>query len=158
LTGVGNPGYDAFKNGTLAFAFDKASDESLYFDLQIPHNYKLGSTMRAHIHWAPLDVGVGGVVWCLEYTLQEINGTFGATTTDCARQVGSGVAYAHQKLDVELLSGGATVSAVAACRLFRDADSSEGKGTDDYDADAFGLSFDIHYEIDSFGSRTDDTK
>lgn len=152
-TGAGNPGYDTFKDGTLAFAFDKASDESVYLDIQIPHNYKLGTTMDAHIHWAPLDTNAGGVVWCLEYTIQDVGGTFGSTTTDCARQVGSGTAFKHQIIDIEAITGTTAVSAILEGRLFRDADSSQGKGTDDYDNDAFGLSFDLHYQIDSLGSR-----
>lgn len=157
LTGAGNPGYDTFKNGTLAYAFDKASDEQVYFDIQIPHNYKLGTTMDAHIHWAPLDAGAGSVVWCLEYTIQDIGGTFGASTTDCGIQAGAG-AFKHQLVDVEAIAGTSLVSAVMEGRLFRDADSSEGKGTDDYDNDAFGLSFDLHYQVDSLGSRQETVK
>lgn len=153
------PGYGTFKNGTLAFAFDKTTDEMLYFETQIPHNYKLGTNLDAHIHWAPSDTGVGGVVWCLEYTIQYPNAAFGATTTDCARQIGSGTAYQHQLIDIEVIAGiTGSISAVIIGRVFRDANSSEGKGTDDYDADAFGLSFDIHYQIDSFGSRQETMK
>lgn len=152
------PGYDAFKNGTKAWAFDKASDEMLYFETQIPHNYKLGTTLRAHIHWTPIDTNTGGVVWCLEYTIIDMEGTFGASTTDCARDPGDGVAYKYQIINIEDVAGTSTVSAVLVGRLFRDADSSEGKGTDDYDNDAVGLSFDIHYQIDSFGSRQETVK
>lgn len=153
------PGYDAFKDGTKAWAFDKASDEMLYFEVQVPHNYKLGTNLDAHVHWAPIDTGVGGVVWCLEYTFQYIGAAFGATTTDCGRQVGSGTAYQHQIINVEVVTGtSGSVSALLVGRLFRDADSSEGKGTDDYDNDAVGISFDLHYQIDSFGSRQETVK
>ncbi len=154
------PGYDAFKNGTKAWAFDKTSDEMLYFETQLPHTYKFGTKLHAHIHWAPIDTGTNGVVWCLEYTIQYINGgAYPASSTECVRQVGAGVAYGHQIAEIVEIPGiTGSVSAVLVGRLFRDANSSEAKGTDDYDADAFGLSFDIHYEIDSFGSRQETVK
>jgi len=47
---------------------------------------------------------------------------------------------------------GKTISSMLICRLFRDVSE------DDYNNDAAFLEFDIHYEINSVGSKTETVK
>ena len=66
--------------GVYQLAFDNTTDEELYFTAELPHGWKLGSTIYPHVHWSPEDTNTGNVVWGLEYTISAINGTFGNST------------------------------------------------------------------------------
>lgn len=159
-TGAGTDAdFETFAGGTLKmFAFDDGTDEELFFSLQMSHAYKFGTDLHCHIHWAPSSAGAGTVRWCYDYSFQEIGGTFTAgTTNNCVTATASGVAWQHQIDEFSPdVSGAAldSVSAIMVGRLFRDADASTG-GTDTYAADAFGLSFDCHYQRDTNGSRSE---
>ncbi|MFC1878993.1 hypothetical protein ACFLZW_03685 [Chloroflexota bacterium] len=66
-----------------------------------------------------------------------------------------GTAYKHQIASFAAISGtGKTLSSVLLCRIYRKA----GDGSDNYDADAALLEFDIHYEVDAFGSDSEFVK
>lgn len=170
LGGANDPAYGAFmtdgggSTGVYTYIFDQTNEQEVFFDVQLPHAWKQGSTIYPHVHWAPVADGTAGQVvsWGLEYTWSDIGEVFGATA----------IAYgnAHVPADSVLLENkhyltpigsgiaatGKTLSSVLVCRFFRDA---TGTGaTDSFGDDAHALSVDFHYEIDSFGSDTEYTK
>lgn len=151
-----NPGFDVFQSAVRAYHFDPDADEELFFNVQIPHGYKYGTDLEPHIHWTPTTTNTAAVRWCLEYTLAELDGTFGASTTICVADDGDGTAYKHQIADLGNIDGSAidTLSAVLVCRIYRDADD----GTDLYTGDAAGLDVDFHYQVDTIGSAGEFTK
>jgi len=156
---VGRPGWDAFPAGsaTRAFLFDATSDECGYASFQLPHAYKLGTAISAHVHWAPTNTDTGNVVWQIDYTVANIGGTFGASQQLYIQQAGSGVAYKQQKANFTSIACAACgISSVFIATLCRDADGTN--ATDDYNADAVLVGFDLHIQLDTLGSREQGTK
>ncbi len=151
-----NPGFDVFQGAVRAYHFDPNAEEELFVIVQIPHSYKYGTDLHPHIHWAPTTTNTDPVRWCLEYTLAEVDGTYGAPTTLCENDAADGTAYKHQYFDLGNISGAAidTLSATLVCRVYRDADDA----ADDYTGDAVGLELDFHFEKDAFGSDEELTK
>lgn len=140
-----------------ALTFDSGQHDEVHFEVQMPHDWKEGTAIYPHVHWAPTTADAGNVVWQLDYTWASRNGTFGASTTMAsAATAAGGTAWVHKMTD--LLAGGLnyiagtgqTVSSMLVCRLHRDA----GAGADTLAAGVAFLEFDIHYEKDTLGSRT----
>lgn len=165
------PGFDVFKQnaggtstGVFVYWFDKASEEQAWFACQIPHAWKLGSTIHAHVHWVPKVNGGAGtkVNWGLEYSWQKIGEAFAVTQTLSGNAHtpadASPVAGKHYLTELGTIAGTAidTVSSMLVCRIFRDATGA--LKTDDYDNDAGLLEIDFHLEFDSAGSRTEYAK
>lgn len=76
-TGKGStraPGFAKFlddgsgSQGVWVQWFDDATEEELYFTVQLPHSYKVGSDIQPHIHWVTKHDNTGDVVWGLEYS------------------------------------------------------------------------------------------
>lgn len=152
------PGFAAFPSGenTFTHLFDKTSEEQLFFTLQIPHKWMTGTNLYPHVHWAPTDSDTGSVVWGLDYSWADINGTFGANTTITVTDAGDGTANKHQLAEFSEIDGSGIsgVSSMLVGRLYRDATN----GDDDYNADAALLEFDFHIKIDSRGSSQETIK
>ena len=156
LGGVNDPDFvqvldnGSSSTGVYAYAFDKAAEEEAFFIVQFPHRRKSGSDVRPHMHWMPSGTDTGDVVWGLEYTWANINGTFGNTTITTVTQTASGTANAHQMALFDAITGtGKTSSSMMLCRLFRDATNA----ADTYDEDAIGIEMDFHIEIDKLGDE-----
>lgn len=161
ITGAaGDPGLGAFIGATKAFAFDAASDESVYFDFQLSHKYKMGTSIHPHIHWAVPSTDEATVSWCIECVWADINATYaGSTTKLCVDAATIQVANRHTYTDIgDFAVASAAVSMVGLCRFWRDANAGEAAMTDTYDDDAFALSLDFHYQIDTLGSRQEIVK
>jgi hypothetical protein len=143
------PGFETFLGTTKTYLFDKTGDEEVHFNIQLPHSYEEGTDIIPHVHWTPVDTDTGDVVWALEYTWQNEDGTFPATTTITTADDADGTAYKHQQADFAAITGtGKTISSMLVCRLYRDVSA------DDYDNDAAFLEFDLHFRKDSRGSGT----
>ncbi|RUM43007.1 MAG: hypothetical protein DSY80_06260 [Desulfocapsa sp.] len=149
--------------GVFGLHFDSSTEEEVYFEVQMPHEWKLGSTLKPHIHWMPSANGSAGqkVSWGMEYSFQKIGETFANTTIiygDTTIPDETLVADRHYLTELGEIdaSGIDSVSAMFTCRIFRDATGAG--GTDSYTSDAVLLEFDFHFEVDSFGSRTEYTK
>ena len=159
LKGAKDPDYNQFKDdgsgsvGVFTYLFDSATEEEVFFSVQVPHSYKLGTDFHPHVHWTPTSTSTGSVTWGLEYTIADINETFGNTNTITGSDAAEG-AYKHQLCEIGTISGTTQVSAMMACRLFRNATSTG----DTYGSDAAVLEFDIHFEIDSNGSKNEYSK
>jgi hypothetical protein len=154
------PGFDAFlgAGGLYAYTFDGsgARVEEVHFVIQIPHSYKEGSNIYPHVHWTPTTADAGNVVWQLEYTWANISGTFPAVATIASTAAAAGgTAWVHKMSVFAAISGAdKTISSMLVCRLFRDG----GHASDTYAHDVSLLEFDIHYESDTVGSRTETAK
>lgn len=152
--------------GVFAYAFaDQAvagNEEQLFFSVQLPHSYKQGTDIGAHIHWSPAVSGGANefVKWGLEYTWVNVDGTFGNTTiitsdaSSASTATTSGdttlTADKHYITVIGTITGtGKNISSMLMCRVFRNSSHAD----DDLAQDAFGLDFDFHYEIDTMGSR-----
>jgi hypothetical protein len=159
------PAFDRFRRdlagtsqGVYAYGFDKEIEEEVLFDVEIPHNYKLGTNLIPHVHWAVAVIGDAGkkVRWGLEYTICDIGNLIPVTQiiyTDATDPVN---AYKHNLTNFTTINGATigNVSTIMMCRLFRDATNIN----DNYDADAYAIDVGFHYEIDTIGSRTPTTK
>ncbi len=156
--GVADPGYDAFvaataggTSGTYAYAFAAAAKESLFFSVQMPHNYKEGTDIQPHVHWSPTDGTTGNVKWSLIYTWANIGDPFPSLSTISVLATAGGTADTHQFKSLGSIDGtNKKISSMMMCHVYRDG----ADGNDTYAADAVLLEFDMHYEVDTLGSKT----
>ncbi len=91
------PTWTTFLGSLKALAFDGGSSEGeLFFDVQMPHGWVEGTTIYPHIHWAPSTTGSGNVIWYLEYTWANYQGTFGTPTDiNSGAITAGGTAFKH---------------------------------------------------------------
>jgi hypothetical protein len=165
-SGSKSPTYGLFKNngsqGVFLWFFDKESEQEVYFTVQMPHKYKVGTDLYPHVHWTTATGTPSGtnVVWALEYTVVAIGGSFPTTTTLSTNSVIGAVGTPvgtgqHLITSLGSISGsGIGISTILVCRLYRVPTDSR-----DTFANAVGLlSMDFHYEMDTEGSRSEYTK
>jgi hypothetical protein len=118
--------------------------------VQLPHGYVEGSDLVPHVHWTPTDSGSGNVVWGLEYTWANVDGTFGNSTVVTVPNTADGTAYKHQVAEFSAISGsGKKIRSLLLCRLFRKA----ADAADTYAADVALLDVGFQYQADTLGSR-----
>lgn len=140
--------------GTLLF--DAGSTEICAGQAQMPHSRQAGSNLRCHIHWAPTTNLAGNVLWRLEYQIANRGAVFPASYTTLNILSGStSTLNAHITAEFTEIDGSNIgLSSMMIWKLSRIG----GDGTDTYAADARLLEFDIHYVVDSLGSKTEHTK
>jgi hypothetical protein len=145
---VSDPDWDNTNGGWL---FDAAGIETLWIIMQMPHAYKEGSNIRPHLHWHPTNTNTGNVLWRMEYKWTNVNDVDASTfTTLNSLDAADGTALKHQvAIFGEINGAGKTLSSMIIIKLSRIADDA----TDTYNADALLREFDIHFQIDSTGSR-----
>ena len=147
-----DPDWDASDGGWL---FDAGSTEVLYVIGQLPHRYKEGSTLYPHVHWEKTTSAAGDVMWRLRYNWSRINEVRTGLTTISETSVTAGTpdtdtADKHLITAFPDISGtGSGISDMLVMRLERVG----GNASDTYGADARLIEFDIHYELDTGGSR-----
>ena len=143
---VSDPDLD-ITDGT--WLFDNNSTEILMGIAQMAHNWREGSAIYPHIHWSPTNTDTGDVRWQLDYQIASFGGTFpGSWTTLNIDDPGDGTDDKYQVATFSAISmTGHTLSCMIKWKVSRIG------GSDTYNADAKFLEFDIHYEIDSFGSN-----
>jgi len=135
-----------------------ASVEAMSFTVQLPHNWKEGTTIFPHLHWSPKATGSGNVEWNFEYTWQNYTtptpAAFPAITTSTVISNGPFVANTHNITSLTtnnlgLSASGKNISSILVCRIWRN-----GSATNDTYQENAGLLFvDFHYQLDTFGSR-----
>ena len=68
--------------GTFIWMFAAGTEQELYFTVQIPHSYKVGTDLLPHVHWTTTSTTPGNnVTWSLEYTAVAFGGAFSTTNT-----------------------------------------------------------------------------
>lgn len=158
-SGTNDPGFAKVKDngssstGVFAYLFDASTEESLFFTVQMPHAWKAGTDIKAHVHWTPTidSEDEDNIVWGLEYAWANIDAQFGNTTLVTGTDTGTFVAGYHYVCAINTISGsGKTESSMLLCRVYRDADSS----SDDYAADAALLEIDFHYQVEKQGTES----
>ena len=161
--GIRDPDFVKFRDdgvgstGVFAYSFDPTNEEELFFNVLIPHSYKLETDLKPHVHWATkTPTAVGTVKWGLEYTAVILNSAFSVDTIVTATYTFSAdMQYAHLVTGLPNISGSGVLTDVASmliCRVFRDA------AADTYADDATLLEIDFHFEMDSVGSASDFAK
>lgn len=143
----------AGSQGVYAYVF--SNGDEVLITIQMPHKWKEGTTIYPHIHFmCTSDVDPSdnfGIEF--EYTWVDVDEDFSVNTTLSTIDIPTGVNTddMHQAAHVTAagISGaGHTISSVLLCRLKRVAATA-----DDYAGGVAILSFDVHYEIDTIGSR-----
>jgi hypothetical protein len=140
---------------TRGWAFDAGTENSMEFELQIPHGISTNDAygLRMHLHWSSLAIGAGAatnVVWGIEYNFANPSQVFPATSTTVLVTNGIDVARAHRIATMFTLTG-IKESGVMVGRIYRAAAS----GSDTHTAVAFPLSLDAHYPRIRFGSTNE---
>jgi hypothetical protein len=140
---------------TLGFD-GNATVESVHGAAEILHGYVEGSDIEFHVHWMPTTANAGNVKWQLEYSWIDKDGTFANPTTISVIQAAGGTAWVHKRADFPAISGtGMAINSAVLFRLFRDPTD----GDDTYNNDDAALvQVGIHYQIDVYGSRLEDSK
>ncbi len=152
-----DPDFDTAHGGWL---FDAGGTETVYVAAQLPHAWRAGTTLKPHVHWTKTTSASGNVRWQLRYywwkkgevvsSLATIN-----ATTVVAAFPDEDTADQHLLTALgDMAAVGYGLSDMLTMRLERVG----GHASDTYGADARLLEFDIHYEIDGFGSENEYTK
>lgn len=163
VAGGNNPDFIQFatdgaaSNGVYVYSFDDG--EEIFFSVQMPHGWKVGSTIYPHLHWSPSsDVDPADNVGIyLEYVWADIGEDFGNTTI-IGQDVSTGVNndknhLIHNFDDAGISGAGHTLSSILHCRFYRAAAVG-----DNYADPIWAHEVDFHYEIDTVGSRQVTTK
>jgi hypothetical protein len=149
--------------GIYTFTFEDQSsannEQEVFFSVQMPHNWKEGTTVYPHVHWAPQAATAGNVVWGLEYTWVNYDATTPLTFANTTIITATSADVAFGDVDKHLITAFSSItpsasqnkiSSILMCRFFRKSADSN----DDYNGNAAVLSFDLHYEIDAVGSHS----
>ena len=137
----------------VAVAFDGGSSvEQVQGIKELQHDYKEGSDLKIHIHWAPSTVGAGNVRWQCEYEVIR-TGQVAAITSGTVNVVTSadGTAWEQKAVNIGTITGtDLKIGDQIALRLFRDPND----GSDTYADDAvIAFTYGIHYQVDDLGSQ-----
>lgn len=149
----------AFSTVDLGYLFPQ-NDTSQFMMIvaQFPHSMKEGSNINPHVHWNQNHSG--SVVFKMDYKWFPIGGSIPAAfethvmplrvlpyTSGSMHQLNYGTAISGSILGSGI---GAGVSSIMLIKLYRDDDT--------YTGNAITYQFDIHYEKDTLGSRTEFAK
>jgi hypothetical protein len=138
--------------GVFAYQFAHNQEKEVYFTLQLPHSWKLGSKIYPHVHWFPMTTATGVVCFGLEYTWQVKGAAFGNTNIIYGEKtIATPSQFVHQYEDIDDGIDGAGItemSSMLMCRVFRDV------SVDGNLAAAVALmEIDFHIESDTVGSK-----
>lgn len=150
--GAASPDIIDFVNPNLkVFGFDGGSTiERLYITTEMRHEYKEGSDLELHVHWAPTTTGAGNVKWQLYYSWVSVDGVYSSPVLLPVISPARGTAWQNTYASFGIIPGaGQGINSQLILQLFRD----PGDGEDTYGADAALIALGIHYEKDTVGSR-----
>ncbi|NPD85378.1 hypothetical protein HNS38_11435 [Lentimicrobium sp. L6] len=156
---VDPPVWVSFIDEIYQYKFEDSKLEEVGMTIQMPHSWN-GTAIHPHIHWSPEDDGAGDVIWAIEYTWVNYNSetqyVFPAAETLTATASVNGDSHKYLIASfgpITPLTGSENpqdnVSSILLIRLYRNGTSND----DTYAKGAFALSFDIHYEKNTVGSR-----
>jgi len=136
-------------NGLHEFAVG----DYIFFQAQMPHSWKVGTPIEPHLHWAKITSASGNVKWQLDYRISKIGEVWSSfdTISDETPDVSDNdTAYTHALTSLgEIdMTDDENISDMIIGKISRVAAS----GTE-YGTRAALLEFDIHYQVDSFGSE-----
>ena len=139
----------------LTLDFDDSSDETIYINIQMPHDWKIESDINPHIHW--IQNQDQNIPWKFEYRWQLNNTT---TTTAWTTIALDTLAFTYTSGSLNQISEpssmitptGVTISAIMQIKITRDVSE------DSYSGDAQIYEFDVHYQRDTLGSKDEFVK
>jgi len=162
-TGINPPGAasDPTRNTTTGLLeFSDSATNIIAGVAQLPHTWKLESTLKPHIHWFGFTAPVGAntdVVWQLDYEVVPIGGSWDGTTLSNTLQITEAVTE-----DVSLISefGDIAMTGITSvsCLIIWKLSRLGGDASDTYGSAATLAEFDIHYQIDTMGSNEEYVK
>jgi len=150
---------DDITEGTVSWSDSADLNDYAFMNIQINHDWKIGTTVYPHIHW--FQNQNNSVNWLVQYRWQVNEAAKTTAWTDLAMD---SLAFTYSSGALNQISHtaagltppvGAGLSDILQCRLIRDTnnDSGEFSGTDAYTGDADAMNFDIHVQINTLGSR-----
>lgn len=139
--------------GVFGYSFVAGAEKELYFSVQLPHSWRQGTDIKAHVHFTTLATTTGTVTWGLEYTWCNIGDTYSTTTLATnSYDITANSQYKHILSPLVTISGsGKTISSVLLCRVYRAA-------TDTNTGAMILTDVDFHYQIDTLGSSQETSK
>lgn len=143
----------AGSQGVFGYSFVAGAEKELYLSVQLPHSWRQGTDVLAHVHFSTLATTTGTVIWGLEYTWANVNGTYPTTTLSTSSyDITANSQYKHMLSPIVTLSGsGKTISSVIICRVYR---TSGGTNT----GAMILTDVDFHYQTDTIGSSAETSK
>lgn len=141
----------SFDTINIGFTASPIADQSIAIIAQMPHAWKLGSIIYPHIHWQPLTSNTGNIVWKIEYKWTNIGAVEDSSwsTQTVVVPVTGGVGKHLISSFAGIDGTNKELSSLLTIKIYR-------LGTDILDTCTSNVllkEFDIHYEIDSFGSN-----
>ena len=149
-TAANAPAITVFQGNIDALAFQNggAQPRETWSTIHILHDYRAGTKIFPHIHWAHNNATPSGdVKWQIEYSISKghSGGVFPAATTVSLIQT-AGAQYTHHLIETSTADAIPATEvepdSVIMFRIFRDS----GDGEDTFADDAFLLYFDIHFQ------------
>ncbi len=158
LSGTKPPAWADYKGGLiLAFGDEgvEGNEEIIYFDIQMPGNYKEGTDVKFHVHWLGEDNTAGDVAWKFTHSWANVGDAFPGENT-AVGIASNGATDVLLEKDVATLDGtGKKVQSMILCSLRRNSSNA----SDTYGGkDAYLVESDYHIQIDTIGSATEDEK
>ncbi len=158
-----NPPFEGTEDSFSTHDFDDSTDESVFFHLELPHDYADAGTIHVHFDFFVdvAEAGATSVVWGVEYKKQAIGDifsftlgseTFGYTQTDVTPGTPGNDKKTHQSAEINLTTTGFVAGDYILLRLFRDANGTG--GTDNFPRDARVIDYHIEYLSDKLGEST----
>jgi hypothetical protein len=138
--------------------FINTQADEIQFSVQFPHNALPVQTIYPHFHISPFIANAGAAAcrFILEYYWADFNTQFPALSSTLALTS----TWTGDKQWFHLMATNDTgiafnkgVSSIMKCRLYRD-----NTVTNNLAGKVTGLYFDIHYQLDTLGSRTETSK
>lgn len=148
--GAANP--MGFDQTNIGFTSSASAIQSIAMIAQMPHSWKMGSAIIPHIHWQATTTNIGDVYWQMEYKWTNHGEVEAAGWELAPAAIGStdGTIGRHLITSFGEIDGtGKTLSSILTIRISRVGNDA----LDTYTGLALLKEFDIHYQIDSFGSR-----
>jgi len=152
--GGSKPPLDTAYKGGYVLSFIDGSDKAIYFNVQMPHSWLLGSEIRPHFHYV-MDVnGAGGgaenVKFDFTYSWANIDSESfpSETTISSTVDVQSINAHVHKIFGLPYITvPNKSLSSILICSLTRDTTVANNSSNNVY-----FMSFDIHIRYDTLGS------
>ena len=138
-------------NNVVHSEFDSGNNEYCGGVEELPHHYKLGTTLYPHIHLFLKNgeaVGTTGVTFTFYWELRQSTGTTSGSVPLAATSVQLGTTAGANKLDIydnTGFAGSAELGAQLAVTIARTAGDA---------GDIVVTTYGVHYEIDTIGSRS----
>jgi hypothetical protein len=154
--GSGNAGYSQWNDdgsgshGVYAAAFDKATEEHLFFDVDMPSDYVEGTDITAYLVFSVPDSNAGNIVWELEYCAVD-DGAVSSNTTKIEETAAAPEAAKKPKR-IEFSTPISGTNLIVHSGLAFHVSRIANDGSDTYDADAYLHSVKLVYEANVLGT------